>query len=135
MKSAKIIGSIIVALLGAFGSYTGYKASQKTDAQAIIVANEIKALMTQMNTLIIPQIQKGINDIRTDVKENMQDGSADRERIARLEAIIEILSRHHDRKKLAREAKAVKIDSYKPAMLLHTKSITLPMLQQRKQIP
>jgi len=130
MKNLKIISAIIIAALGAFGSYMGYKASQKTDAQAIIAANEIKALMTQMNTLIIPQIQKGINDIRLDVKENMQDGSADRERIARLEAIIEIISKHHDRKRIDEEAGRM------VRKVVHStvkfKPVVLPMLTQQQ---
>jgi len=133
MKSLKIIGSVIVAALGAFGSYMGYQASQKTDAQAIISAAETKALMTQMNTLLIPQIQKGLDEIRRDIKEATQDQSADRERIARLEAIIEILSKRHDHKRIEREAKAIVKDVVdKPTVFVSIKPMILPMLKQQK---
>ncbi len=92
VKSTKItvIGSIIVALIGFLGMIY---VNSKTDDNKESHEQLVQELMKQLNTLVIPQIQKELQEINVTLKELSQDESAARERIARLEGIIEALPR------------------------------------------
>jgi len=89
MKYVKVISSIIVALLGAFGSYMGYKANTQSKDSSI----KIEAIVEQMNGMIIPRIQKGLDDINENLHDLAKIQADLRERIAKLEAYHRLASR------------------------------------------
>ena len=84
---SKIIAAILIAIMSAYSTYMSTNASSKSDDNQI--ASE--ALLNQMNTLIIPQIQSELRELSFSIKELSKDVSADRERLARIEGIIESL--------------------------------------------
>jgi len=94
VKATKItvIGSVLVALIGFLGMIY---VNSKTDDNKESHQKLVQALMNQLNTLVIPQIQKELQEINITLKELSQDESAARERIARLEGLIEALSKFH----------------------------------------
>ena len=81
----KVIGTIIVAAIpGIFATFHSTCSISKTASDS-----ELKSMVTQLNTIFIPAIQKMVEEIRYDAKQDRDDAAAMRERIAKLEGTIE----------------------------------------------
>ena len=127
----KLLAAILVALMSAYSTYMSTHASSKSDVNQEKSDTKFEALMSQMNTLIIPQIQKELQEIKYSLREQAQDESSTRERIARLEAIVEHLPRRYrtePNKTFLEKARELHLKEYKK---IKTKEdVKIPIIQQ-----
>jgi hypothetical protein len=87
----KVGGTIAVAMLTAWITYINNKSASDDELKKTIVKQE--AIVNELNTGVIPAIQRRLDQLQQDYKELGQDESAARERIAKLEGILEALLR------------------------------------------
>lgn len=79
---SKIITAILIALMSAYSTYMSTHANNKSDILQ-------KANLDQMNKVTIPQIKKEIEEGESSTKELAKEVLTNRERLARLEGVVE----------------------------------------------
>jgi len=132
----KILAAVLIAAMSAYSTYMSTYASSKSDnnqqatERNLIISNaKNEALIDLINTVVIPQIKEDLEEIEYSQKEQSQDESASRKRIARLEAIVENLP-----KRYLKESPKMTIDDhlrvYRNSMNDKKTKINIPMIQQ-----
>lgn len=89
----KIAGTIIVTALGVYGTIFSTLANNKASQSSASQEEVTKAILDQINKVLLPRLQHDLDNIAVTLKEVGEDGSAARERLARVEAIVEMLAR------------------------------------------
>jgi len=102
----KVLGSLLVAGMGTYGVVFSTIANNKSDTNAIATEESTKAVLAQMNNLILPKIQADLKELAYTIKEMDKDGQAARERIARIEAMMDLLV-----KRLSMQASQIRQDA------------------------
>jgi regulator of replication initiation timing len=94
LKTAKwkVIGTIIVALIGVYGSVLATWMTSKTSD----TGDALQATVEQLNTQVIPSIQQLVSDLKVEIrilreenKDLNKQNSNLRERLARVETIVD----------------------------------------------
>ena len=93
VTAIKVVGMVLVALVGLYGAVFSTIANSKSDDNAVATEESTKAVLAQMNNLILPKIQADLKELAYTIKEIDKDNQAARERIARIEAMVEIFTR------------------------------------------
>ncbi|RLC99252.1 MAG: hypothetical protein DRI65_17440, partial [Chloroflexota bacterium] len=104
-----------------------------TEQNLIIATAKNEALMNQINFLLIPQIQKELTENNYSLKELAKDVSSDRERLARVEGIIEGLPSRLTRDTLRQLPKPSKARSNLSKALSKHVEVIIPTLEQFEQ--
>ena len=89
----KLVFVILSGLIGVYGATLSTCNSNRVDKNKVIQEETTKALLAQINSLVIPRIQKDMDDIRYNLSELTDDSAAIRERLTRVETIMELLAR------------------------------------------
>jgi len=89
----KLIFVFLSGLIGVYGATLSTFNSNRVDKNKVIQEETTKALLAQINSLVIPRIQKDMDDIRYNLSELTDDSAAIRERLTRVETIMELLAR------------------------------------------
>ena len=89
----KTIGIIVIALISSYNTYMTHKNDSDTDKNKADTIRAQESMLDQINKIIIPSIQRELNDLKVILRENSKVDSSVRERLAKLEGIIEGLPR------------------------------------------
>jgi len=89
----KLIFVVLSGLIGVYGATLSTCNSNRVDKNKAIQEETTKSLLTQINNLVIPRIQRDMDDIRYNLGELTNDSAAIRERLTRVETIMELLAR------------------------------------------
>jgi flagellar basal body-associated protein FliL len=87
----QVSGMIAVAILGAWTTYTNTQSASDNELKKTTAKQE--AIIEDLKKNVIPSIQQGFDKLNQDLTELKEDEAAARERIAKLEGIIEALLR------------------------------------------
>jgi hypothetical protein len=138
----KVGGTIAVALLTAYITYINNRAADDAELQKTIAKQD--TLINEFNSNIIPTIQRHLEQLRQDHKELKEDESAARERIAKLEGILEAILRKVKIKDIVvpafptekpeKESSILKVLGLKKKEEKKPKKIKLPTLQTQQKI-
>jgi len=98
LEKLKVLVPIITAIIGLFGTGLALWANNKTDdnkddLKATViklqeVVTEFSTLAKQLNTIVIPRIQKNLEEMHYDNKQLVDDFAAIRERLAYVEGSL-----------------------------------------------
>jgi uncharacterized coiled-coil protein SlyX len=134
-------GGVLIALLSTYATVQSARtaSSSASDEELKATIAKQEAIINELNTGVIPAMQRGLETIQQTMKEMAQDESAARERIAKLEGILETFLR---KVKLSN----VSISTYEkppekeapllekvPGKKLKKKSLYIPTLQLEKK--
>jgi hypothetical protein len=124
----KVIGAIGVAVLGLYGSIFSTCANQWAASESTV-----DAMVDQLNSRVIPAIQKVLEEVRLDQKQDRDDAAAMRERIARLEGIIEALPKRWRARKRSSGEGAEEVGPKMLPKVVRKKPEAIPMLQMEQR--
>ena len=85
----KVLGTVVVAMLGLLGAGLGYLAQVKTDSTDAA----LKATVEQINTRTIPMLEMLIKEQRDDLRRSRDKPAELRERLAYVEASVASVAR------------------------------------------
>lgn len=112
-------GTVAVALLTAYVTWQSNRSASDADLKVTIAKHE--AIVKELNLIIIPEIQRNFESLTQDYKELAKDESAARERIAKLEGILEAVLRKVKKEEIVLEVRPKKEPSTLTKILGMTK--------------
>jgi len=89
LKATKwqVAGRVVLALIGVYAATLATSTATSSASK-----DSLEQMVSQLNTIVIPAIQKLLEELRYDAKQDRDDDAAVRERVARLEGILESMS-------------------------------------------